>query len=711
MSHAAVFDSVRDRMLVFGGEGGGQVRGGLFALSLSGAPTWQPLAPEDAGPGRRTQVRMVLDPVDDAVLVYGGLGAGVYGDVWRMKLGGPPVWEQLQTAGTPPSPRFRAGVVLDRLRHRLLVFGGGGGTDAADLYELSLGETPTWTPLPDAGVSPEGAQVALYDPVRDRIVCAVTNAYYGAYAETGIWALPLSEPGGWTGLAGVDGLDPEVALAYDSRHDKLALDVGEWRYTGGPASVVWTSPLADPIAFTPRSGTFRSRHSLVYDPRDDSYLAYGGTQMEGGGAMRSTITQGSTLGTGWSPVSPGGVEFGEWNRHTTIYDPTPGRVVAFGGVMPSGYLDHGPTDEIGACASGGDAWFPLESPGFIEEGLEGHAAVYDEPRDRMIVFGGNSSYFLHVTHDTWAFDLAGGAGWSLLPAATPPPDRAYAMSFVDPVEERMLVFGGTPNSINQCATLDTVWALALAGDPAWQPLLPAGTPPPRSGRGLAVYDPVGRRGILFGGTSSSGPLAGPWELRLAGTPEWAPLAVLGTPPPAGVYAGDYDPYRQRVLVCGGADSTRTWALELTTPPQWRRLTTPGDPPLITDDHALVYDRGADRLVMVGGKGTRGIWTLTPVPSVVSAPPPAAPRLAFAATAARNPARELALLLRLPTSERVLVEVFDVAGRRVLRSDLGVLAAGRQRRVLDAGAPLGAGLFLARVRAGEAAAVVRFVRLR
>lgn len=715
-NHAMVCDPVRHRVLVFGGEGSGRVRGDLDACSLTGPPEWQRLATEATGPGPRTFPRMVYDPVDDAVLVYGGVSDVVHGDVWRMRLAGPLAWERIDAAGTPPSPRLRAGVVLDPVRHRLLVFGGGGAGDAADLYELSLDGSPTWTPLPDAGASPLTAagQIAFYDPVRDRLV---TTALYsdGGTVYADVSALPLSPLGAWGYLGGVPGSvqssSVQPAVAYDSNLDRIAVDYGEWRYNGGPFSAVWMSPLGGPLAFAEDHGLLRSGHAMAFDPIDGNLLAFGGTQNEGGGAVPELLAFYPGSYTGWGRLSPQGDIPGEWRGHATVYDPASRTVVAFGGRPPSRYLDSGPGNAVDGAPSGTDIWLPLDGQAYLDDGRELHVAGVDVPRGRMIVFGGNASYFGDIRNDTWAFDLVGGGGWSQIPATFPPPARTSAMSYMDDTGERFVVFGGKSPFPFRCFTLDTVWTLPCSGEPVWQAILPAGAPPPATCQGLAIYDPVGARGLVFTGTGPDGTLGGPWELRLDPTPSWTLLTPEGVAPPAGLYAGDYDPFRRRMLLCTSSDSTRCWELSLEGPLRWRRLDTTGMPAPIGQAHALVYDRGADRLLMVGGVGTRGTWALVPTTSLASAPPHGEPLTSFAVRVLSNPARELTLALTLPATRRVEIDVFDVMGRRLAHAEPGTLTAGPSWLVVPQAASLGPGLYLVRVRAGGAQAFVRHVRVR
>jgi hypothetical protein len=102
--------------------------------------------------------------------------------------------------------------------------------------------------------------------------------------------------------------------------------------------------------------------------------------------------------------------------------------------------------------------------------------------------------------------------------------------------------------------------------------------------------------------------------------------------------------------------------------------------------------------------------------ILDAAPAVAPRGATLALAGRNPARGGALLrCTLAREGRVRVAIHDVAGRAVRTLDEDVRPAGTHDVAWDgrddAGAPVAAGVYLARLEAGAAFAVARVVVLR
>jgi hypothetical protein len=248
----------------------------------------------------------------------------------------------------------------------------------------------------------------------------------------------------------------------------------------------------------------------------------------------------STLDSSAADLRAAGAEDGTWNQpvslarvyHSAIYDPVRDRMVVFGGYSDS------PLNDVWALSlAGTPAWTQLSPSGTPPEARGYHSAIYDPVRDRMVVFGGYSGFYLN---DVWALSLAGTPAWTQLsPSGTPPSARCFHSAIYDPVRDRMVVFGGYSDSAPYY--LNDVWVLSLAGTPAWTQLIPSSTPPSARYAHSAIYDPVRDRMVVFGGYSYSGgylesPLNEVWTLgwsttAAVGDPEAQPL-ISGLRPPA-----------------------------------------------------------------------------------------------------------------------------------------------------------------------------------
>jgi hypothetical protein len=97
------------------------VYGDTWALSLDDT-TWAPL---EAGGPRRTEHSAVYDAVRDRMVVYGGRDENgeLSSDVWALSLADGS-WSQLIPAGRTPLPRAEHTAIYDPEADRMIVFGG-----------------------------------------------------------------------------------------------------------------------------------------------------------------------------------------------------------------------------------------------------------------------------------------------------------------------------------------------------------------------------------------------------------------------------------------------------------------------------------------------------------------------------------------------------------------------------------------------------------
>ena len=159
-------------------------------------------------------------------------------------------------------------------------------------------------------------------------------------------------------------------------------------------------------------------------------------------------------------------------------------------------------------------------------------AAFDEVHGDWYVFGGRAEGAGRHLADAWGIDLRRPAPrWERVAAAdapaAPPAVRSCAAAY-DTDRGRMLVFGGWDG----VTPTNGVWALSPGPAPRWERLCDTtscGEPPTARRAAQAVYDPVGRRLLVFGGldTQYRNDL---WELdarrraRLAPAPRHRPAA-------------------------------------------------------------------------------------------------------------------------------------------------------------------------------------------
>lgn len=192
-SHTAVYDSVNNRMIIYGGESfaTGAVFNDIWVLSNAngqgGTPTWTQLSPAGTAPSAREQHTAVYDPVNNVMTVFGGDDPNglALSDAWVLSnangLGGTPVWTKLLPTGSLPTGLFAHTAIYDSVNNIMTVFGGSNklstsGTNG--VYTLShangLGGAPVWTKIVAngaAGSPPKRfASVAAYDPTNNRMI-------------------------------------------------------------------------------------------------------------------------------------------------------------------------------------------------------------------------------------------------------------------------------------------------------------------------------------------------------------------------------------------------------------------------------------------------------------------------------------------------------------------------------------------------------------
>jgi hypothetical protein len=211
-----------------------------------------------------------------------------------------------------------------------------------------------------------------------------------------------------------------------------------------------------------------------------------------------------------------------------------------------------------------------------------HSAIYDLPRRRVLVFGGEElhsqdypgHYSLTLSNEVWELTTEGTPAWNVVvPDGIPPTPRAQHTAIYDPLGDRMVIFGGY---VGVPGYSSEVWELSLSGTPTWTMLSTAGTAPSPRGSHSAIYDPVRHRMLVFGGYTPYSSKNDTWELTLTGTPTWNELHPTGVlPTPRSGHVAAYDPLRDRMLIYGGCcDSNEVWSLDLAGSNGWN-LDVPG----------------------------------------------------------------------------------------------------------------------------------------
>ena len=602
-AQAGIYDALRSRMLIFGGWDGARSLNTTYALSLTGSPAWTRVDAAGTPPDGRYAHSVVYDSSRDRLLVFGGRSQfSFFNDVWQLSLSGTPTWTQLTPAGISPSQRFGHEAIYDPVRDRMIVFGGYDGAFRNDFWELTLTGTPTWTQLVPTGTLPSRRDFAtsIYDPIGDRLVMFGGNSDVGGpYERSDTWALKLSGTPAWIQLAPA-GTSPSARLLhksfYDSARNRMVVMGG---YDG---TTMVNDAYALTLGSTPAWSNLspggpppdrRSDHTIAYDPTGDRGIVFGGRDL---GQFFGDTWQLSLAGSpSWTQLLPTLYRPPARLLHKSAYDASRGRMVMFAGW--GGYW----LSDLWALTIGATPlWQPLSTgSGPIPPARSDHVAVVDPSGDRFVVFGGRDLH--NFFDDTWSYDMAAETWSELTPLGTPPSAREAMAGVYDPVRDRLIIFGGWDGS----AALDQTWELTLGATPTWSQILPSGTlPAPRYAHSM-IYDPLRDRLLVFGGFDQSSLFNDVWALNLTGPPVWSLLIPFGTAPSnRDAVEAIYDPVRDRMILYGGYDGTflsDVLALDLAGgTPVWSQLSPTGTAPSRRDFSSTIYDPVKDRLVLFGG---------------------------------------------------------------------------------------------------------------
>src|SRR6058998_3970948 len=315
----------------------------------------------------------------------------------------------------------------------------------------------------------------------------------------------------------------------------------------------WTELSADQTPFV------RDDHSLVYDPVRDRLLIFGGTTASqfpdpywSNEVWALTLSGSPTL----TQVTTSGTPPAARSDASTIYDSVRDRLVVFGGIGPYGAVN----DVWELTLSGTPTWSEITPAGTLPPTLAYHTAVYDASRDRMIVFGGYDYGGGGDRNEVWVLTFGRAPTWSqMAPSGTPPSPRSIHSAVYDGPRDRMVVFGGYSSSAATAEQNDT-WALSLSGSGSWSQITPNGGPPAIRYGHTAIVDAPRSRMLVFGGFVDDVPYeyGDVWSLSFTSPIKWTQLSPTGpTPVPAPYFASVYDPVRQRML---SFSADEFWAL-------------------------------------------------------------------------------------------------------------------------------------------------------
>jgi hypothetical protein len=585
-------------------------------------------------PSRLAGSTGIYDPINNRLVMFGGIADPSFfytNEVWTLFLGrGREKWRMLNPGGSIPSERYAHSAVYDAANHRMIVYGGDNSTDwtSNEIFalDLTLG-CESWlqiVPTIGGGGDMPGAygHVMIYDEGGKRALI------FGGYADFGpfdnVWEIRLAAGAETAGRVTAIGAGPDNCLdlygIYDSAHKQFVItgiDLGETFSLDLSAPVdadlTW-SVIANHTAFVGGA-------AAVYDAANDRMVALGSNDAGAFGTFNFTAFA-TSLSPGkesWYDLNPAGGNPFPRAIPVTVYDPIAQRAIIFGGdaVWFGGGGFMGDTWELNLF-SDSETFKELAFPGHPPAERAVMEMTHDPVNNRMLLYGGTDGFNIYA--DLWSFNLTPGQeSWrKLKPIGGNLPGGVANHILVTDVERKRVILWGGMNDIGQYRT--TVYSFDITGpdNEYWSTLRNGPVALEPSGREFAVgvIDTANNRFVIYGGVDPIGvPLFDVWAFNLnPGCETWTDITPLMPPPIINEGEAIYDPANQSMVFVGAGSMYR---LDLSTPgsESWILVPTagPAAPPIGLGNFSMVYNPAAHTAFIFGGHEatwTDNSWELT-----------------------------------------------------------------------------------------------------
>jgi hypothetical protein len=262
-----VHDSMRNRLILFGGGPDPTLHSDVWALNLSGVPAWEELQPSGVRPAARWGAVGVYDASADRLVVFSGsTSVGTTNDLWGLSLANPTAWARLSPSGLAPQPRFLAAAIFDPATSELVVYDGNNGNIGLhNMWAVDLSNPEAaWSELAPPGTTPpvRWSHRAVYSHAHAAMV--TWGGWDGTY-RADAWMLLRSAPGGPPRIFGFSPaggkIGDEVTIVGVSLADPLEVRIGGAVATvmfsslGAVKAIVPAGAVTGPIAVTTTGGT------------------------------------------------------------------------------------------------------------------------------------------------------------------------------------------------------------------------------------------------------------------------------------------------------------------------------------------------------------------------------------------------------------------------------------------------------------------------
>jgi hypothetical protein len=400
-----VWDSVQKHVVLFGGQTGttpNTVYGDTWIWDGAG---WTQISPAGSAglPAGRYNFAMEYDPVNQAVVIYGGNQGtpSTCNDTWLLTTSDGVAYAWSNPLGPSPTsdyaPIARNNVTMawDAIHRVMTLFGG--SANSAETWDWDT-STLSWT-FQGIKVSPTGRSQHMmwWDPVIQQVLLTGGN---GGGNLNDVW--------GWDGVSvNWTALTPNqrfgASMAYDSTRQSIFMTMGcnglgNTRYND---FWVWNGAtwISRAVAGAPINPVPRALAGTVYDPVADAILTWSGATGTG-----NTATVNNNYVYSWSPGSSlwagmlPGVRPNTRIGYGWSYVPGPGTpvTVMFGGgdILPNVYSDTFVWDSAAGTYTAQSGTGPSARGGVN--------MIYDSVRGQVVLFGGTTSLNQTTTNVTTA---------------------------------------------------------------------------------------------------------------------------------------------------------------------------------------------------------------------------------------------------------------------------------------------------------------------
>lgn len=503
-SHNLVYDSIRKRFIQLFGWNGTTNTNEVFEFRVDpkaspSKPTWRPLPASGSYPTARRLAGAAFDPVNNRVVVFGGYTTTDTNELFQLSFASSAdgQWSTLSATGTAPSVRsnIQTSTVYNPNDGCIYIVGGWGAAVYKDIYRLDVNNaTASWTLMNNSGpLSVRRDCVADIDVPRNRLI--IHSGQNGTGANNDCWAYNITgntftnlTPGFDTGarylhIGWVNPVTNKFIVAYGTHDGTVGgLQRSWWSYdlagSGGWTSMNPTSNMELP---NPVWGA-----SMAYDSAN-KIMAFNGGIDQTNDMQRSVyfIDANDTA----ADVTVYGASQNTYKKAqdaaACVINHQDGEVLSIGGLgnmqddttISSG--EHMADVFVAKIEDSSTVNWKIATKGlFSLHNREGAMAAWDSTRKRALVFGGLRGV-TGTFNDLWELKRSSDGQYTakkLKPTGSRPPQRWLGVAGYDSVNDRFIIYGGEDG--DSTLRSDT-WACSFSGSDqgAWSQVTPSGTAP------------------------------------------------------------------------------------------------------------------------------------------------------------------------------------------------------------------------------------------